>query len=187
VSNRTGSWSRLSLICIGLAVFAAMAVPARAQLLYGGLVGAVVDAQGAVVPGARVTIVNTDTNLTRETTTDAQGAFSFVNVQAGPYDVKVALEGFREAIRSRVPVTVGQISRVDLTLVIGALSETVTVQSALELLQTDKADVHTQLKSTEITNLPLNRFRNYQALVVLVPGSLPPAFQNAETDTPQRR
>ena len=85
-----------------------------------------------------------------------------------------------------MPVTVGQISRVDLTLEVGALSETVTVQSAAELLQTDKADVHTELKSTEITNLPLNRFRNYQALVVLVPGSLPPAFQNAETDTPQR-
>ena len=86
----------------------------------------------------------------------------------------------------RVPVRVGQISRVDLTLQVGAMSETITVQSAAELLQTDKADVHTELKSTEITNLPLNRFRNYQALVVLVPGSLPPAFQNAETDTPQR-
>jgi len=171
---------------IGLAVFAAAAVPAEAQLLYGGLVGAVIDQQGAVVPGARVTILNTETNLTRETTTDAQGAYSFVNVLAGPYDVRVALQGFREAVRSRVPVTVGQISRVDLRLEVGALSEGITVESAPELLQTDKADVHTELKSTEITNLPLNRFRNYQALVVLVPGSLPPAFQNAETDTPQR-
>ncbi len=89
-------------------------------------------------------------------------------------------------MRSQVPVTVGQISRVDLALQLGALTETVTVQSEAQLLQTDKADVHTELKSTEITNLPLNRFRNYQSLVVLVPGSLPPAFQNAETDTPQR-
>jgi hypothetical protein len=175
----------LWLLRIGLIV-AAAAVPATAQLLYGGLVGTVNDANGAVVPGAKVTIVNRETNLTRETTTDAQGAYSFVNVLAGPYDVRVALEGFYEAVRSRVPVTTGQISRVDLTLQVGALTESVTVQSAPELLQTDKADVHTELKSTEITNLPLNRFRNYQALVVLVPGSLPPAFQNAETDTPQR-
>ena len=131
-------------------------------------------------------IVNTDTNFTRETITDAQGAYSFTNIQAGPYVVKVSLQGFREAVRSAVPVRVGQISRVDLTLQVGAMSETITVQSAAELLQTDKADVHTELKSTEITNLPLNRFRNYQGLVVLVPGSLPPAFQNAETDTPQR-
>jgi hypothetical protein len=171
---------------IGLAVFAAAAMPAEAQLFYGGLVGNVVDAQGAVVPGASVKIVNTDTNLTRETTTDAQGGYSFANIQAGPYDVSVTLQGFKEAVRSRVPVTVGQISRVDLTLTVGALTEVVTVVSAAELLQTDKADTHTQLKSTEITNLPLNQFRNYQALVVLAPGSLPPAFQNAETDTPQR-
>jgi hypothetical protein len=171
----------LSLLVPGVA-----AVPAAGQVLYGGLVGAVVDAQGAVVPGASVKIVNTDTNLTRETTTDAQGGFTFVNVLAGPYDVRVSLQGFREAVRTRVPVTVGQISRVDLTLQLGALTETVTVESAAELLQTDKADVHTELKATEITNLPLNRFRNYQALVSLVPGSLPPAFQNAETDTPQR-
>jgi hypothetical protein len=170
---------------IGLIV-AVAAAPAAAQLLYGGLVGTVTDANGAVVPAARVTIINTDTNLTRETTTDAQGAFSFANVLAGPYDVRVALEGFREVVRSRVPVTTGQISRVDLSLQVGALTESITVQSNAELLQTDKADVHTELKSTEITNLPLNRFRNYQGLVVLVPGSLPPAFQNAETDTPQR-
>ena len=168
---------------IGLAVFVAAAMPAEAQLLYGGLVGAVVDAQGAVVPGAQVTIVNTDTNLTRETTTDAQGAYSFANIQAGPYDVRVLAQG---AVRSRVPVTVGQISRVDLTLAVGALSEVVTVQSAAELLQTDKADVHTELKSTEITNLPLNQFRNYQALQVLVPGSMPATLPNAETDTPER-
>ena len=63
-----------------------------------------------------------------------------------------------------MPVTVGQISRVDLTLAVGNLSEVVTVQSAAELLQTDKADTHTELNSTEITNLPLNQFRNYQAL-----------------------
>jgi hypothetical protein len=119
-------------------------------------------------------------------TTDAQGAYSFTNIQAGPYDVKVVLTGFKEAIRSRVPVSVGQISRVDLTLTVGAVSEVVTVQSAAELLQTDKADTHTELKSAEITNLPLNQFRNYQALQVLVPGSMPATLPNAETDTPER-
>jgi outer membrane receptor protein involved in Fe transport len=175
-----------SVVGIGLAALAAAAVPAEAQLLYGGLVGNVVDAQGAVVPGASVTIVNTDTNLTRETTTDSQGGYSFTNIQAGPYDVKVVLAGFKESIRARVPVTVGQISRVDLTLTVGAVSEVITVQSAAELLQTDKADVHTELKSTEITNLPLNQFRNYQALVVLAPGSMPATLPNAETDTPER-
>ena len=119
--NRGTRLSRacLCLLGVGLAVFAATAVPAEAQMLYGGLVGNVVDAQGAVVPGASVTIVNKDTNLTRETTTDAQGGYSFTNIQAGPYDVKVVLTGFKESVRSRVPVSTGQISRVDLTLAVG--------------------------------------------------------------------
>jgi hypothetical protein len=163
-------------------------VPARAtaQTLYGSVVGAVRDAQGGVLPGATVALVNPGTNLRREGVTDAQGTYNFVNVLAGTYDVRIALSGFREAVRTGVPVSVGQISRVDMTLEIGAMNEVVTVVSDVELLQTDKADVRTELKSQEITNLPLNQFRNYQALVVLVPGSLPPTFQNAETDTPQR-
>ncbi|MGH9373236.1 MAG: carboxypeptidase regulatory-like domain-containing protein [Vicinamibacterales bacterium] len=157
-----------------------------AQMAYGGLVGVVRDGQGGVLPGATVTITETGTNLTRETVTDSQGAYNFVNVLAGRYDVKVSLTSFREAVRTGVPVTVGQISRVEVALEVGALTETVTVQSDAQLLQTDRADVRTELRSDEITNLPLNQVRNYQSLVVLVPGSLPPTFQNAETDTPQR-
>jgi len=105
-------WSRscLRILRLGLAVGLLGAAPAAAQLLYGGLVGAVNDSQGAVVPGARVVIVNTDTNFTREAITDAQGAYSFTNIQAGPYVVKVSLQGFREAVQAAVPVRVGQIS-----------------------------------------------------------------------------
>src|SRR5207244_11489532 len=53
-------------------------------------------------------------------------------------------------------------------------------------LKTDKADVHSELKSTEVTSMPLNRYRNYQGLLNLVPGTTPLAFGNAETDTPGR-
>ena len=163
-----------------------MSAPLAAQILYGSIVGAVKDAQGAVIPAATVTIVNRDTNLTRETITDAQGTYSFGNVLAGPYDVKVTLQGFKENIRSNVPVSIGQISRVDVALELGALEETITVASSTNLLQTDLADVHTELRSAEIEALPLNRFRNYQALMNLVPGTTPMAFGNAETDTPAR-
>ncbi|HET7697162.1 MAG TPA: TonB-dependent receptor [Vicinamibacterales bacterium] len=157
-----------------------------AQVLYGSIVGVVKDPQGGNVPGATVTIVNKDTNLTREATTDAEGGYTFNNVQAGRYDVKVTLQGFRENVRTGVPVSIGEISRVDLTLEVGTVSETVTVASEAQLLQTDKADVSTELKSQELTSMPLNRFRNYQALINLVPGTTPMAFGNAETDTPAR-
>jgi hypothetical protein len=159
---------------------------ATAQVLYGSIVGNVTDSQGAIIPGATVTIVNKDTNLTREGTTNEEGSYTLVNVLPGRYDVKISLQGFREVTRSNVPVTVGQLSRVDVVLEVGTITEMVTVESAAELLQTDTADVHTQLKSAEISSLPLNQFRNYQALVNLVPGSVPMRFQNAETDTPAR-
>ncbi len=73
-----------------------------------------------------------------------------------------------------------------MALEVGTVAETVTVASEAQLLQTDKADVSTELKSAEITAMPLNRFRNYQALLNLVPGTSPMAFGNAETDTPAR-
>ena len=133
-----------------------------------------------------MTIVNKETNLTRETVTNTEGAYSVLNVLPGQYDVKICLTGFRENIRANVPVTIGAISRVDMSLELGTLTETVTVASAAQLLQTDKADVSTELRSAEITAIPLNRFRNYQALVNLVPGTTPMAFGNAETDTPAR-
>jgi hypothetical protein len=182
----TPSRSFLYRLFFALALIVPAAAPAAAQTLYGGIVGVVRDSQGAVIPGVAVTIVNRDTNLTREAMTDTQGTYNFVNVLPGPYDVKAVLQGFSEAVRSNVPVTIGQISRVDVTMQVGELTEVLTVVSAPALLQTDTAEVKTDLRSEEITNLPLNRFRNYQSLIVLVPGSLPPTFQNAETDTPQR-
>ncbi len=158
--------------------------PVVAQVLYGSVVGFVRDPQGAAVPGATVTIVNKDTNLTRDTVTNADGSYSLVNVVPGPYDVKFTLSGFREGVRSSVPVTIGQIARVDMTLEVGTISETVTVASEAKLLQTDKADLHTELRAQEIVNLPLNQFRNYQMLINLVPGTTPMAFG---TPRPTRR
>src|SRR5438874_5847198 len=114
----------LALSLIGLT-----APPVIGQILYGSVVGVVKDAQGAVIPGATVTIVNKETNLTRETATNTEGAYTLTNVLPGQYDVKVSLSGFRESVRSNVPVTISQISRVDVALEVGTLSETVTVAS----------------------------------------------------------
>jgi hypothetical protein len=167
------------IVTVGLA-----AVSAHAQALYGGMVGNVTDAQGGVVPGATVTIVNKDTNLTREITTNEQGVYNLPNVVPGSYDVKVALEGFREFVQTAVPVTAGQISRIDVKLAVGALTETVTVASNAQLLQTDRATLNTELNSEAVTTLPLNQYRNYQTLINLVPGATPAQFQNALIDTP---
>jgi hypothetical protein len=180
------SHGRRSAVLVSLLAFLLTAPALEAQVLYGSVVGHVKDAQGAAIPAATVTVTSKETNLTRETLTNEAGEYTIPNVVPGPYDVKVSLTGFREATQTGVPVTAGQISRVDVKLEIGSLTETVTVASDTQLLQTDKSDLHTELKSKEITNLPLNQYRNYQSLINLVPGATPATFQNAQTDTPGR-
>ena len=156
-----------------------------AQELYGSVVGVIKDAQGGVLPGAAIVIVNRNTGLKRETTTNHEGGYTFANLPGGSYDVHVTMSGFREAVRSNVPLAVGQISRVDVSLEVGGVAEIVEVTSAVQLLQTDKADTRTELKPTEITNLPLNQYRNYQMLLNLVPGSQPGYNAFSETLLPQ--
>ena len=129
MSERSPSRTRLLLAVLAIAGIFILAVPTTAQTLYGSVVGLAKDAQGAVLPGATVTLVNSGTGLKRDTVTDAQGGYNFVNVLAGTYDVRVAMSGFRESVRTGVPVSVGQISRVDMTLEIGAMNETVSVMS----------------------------------------------------------
>ena len=158
----------------------------QAQVLYGGIVGMVKDSSGAAVPGATVTITNKDTSQERTAVTSAEGLYSFTNVQAGSYDVKASLQGFKEYVKSGVPVNVNEVSRVDVALEVGNLTETVTVESATQLLQTDKADTHTEIKSEAITQLPLQQNRNYQSLINLVPGATPGRQQNSPVDTPGR-
>jgi hypothetical protein len=181
-------WPHRELQCLILVVLIISPLSARtaAQVLYGTITGSVRDATGAALPAATIVVVHDQTNLTREVVSNEEGSYTVVNMPQGIYTVRITLAGFREFERNDVPLAVGGIARVDATLEVGQVNERVTVSSTAQLLQTDKAEVSTELRSTEITNLPLNQFRNYQALINLVPGATPSAFQNAETDTPQR-
>lgn len=172
------------VLCLG--VLLSLARPAPAQDIYGSVVGVVRDAQGGVLTGAVITLVNRDSGQRREVKTNQEGQFTFVNVLNGSYDVRAQLSGFREAVYTQVSVAAGQINRVEFSLELGTFAQAVEVVATAEVLQTDKADVRTELRATEITQLPLNRERNYQALINLVPGSLPGNTPNSETLLPQR-
>ena len=184
VARLSGKCARTALAVAVLA--SAFALSAHAQTLYGSIVGNVRDTSGAAVPGSTVTVREKNTGFERSSVSNETGAFSFTNLPPGTYEVRVSLQGFKEFVQTDLPVGVGQISRVDVGLELGALTETITVASDAQLLQTDKAEVATKLKSDDIVNMPLNQFRNYQALINLVPGATPAGFQNAETDTPAR-
>src|SRR4051812_14286506 len=164
---------------------ALVARPLHAQVLYGSIVGSVTDASGAAMPGAAVTIEQTETKLTRELVTDAAGAYHFTAVPSGTYTVSVKVNGFRTFTRS-VPVTLNSVARVDAKLDLGQLAESVQVSAESPVLQTDKAEVRAELKAQELENLPVPIGRNYQQLFKVIPGFTPPADAHSIPSNPSR-
>ncbi|MCC6163880.1 MAG: TonB-dependent receptor [Acidobacteria bacterium] len=168
------------------AALALVPASASAQALYGTIAGTVVDDSGAAIPGATVTVVNQGTGLEVNAVTDETGSYAIRNLQPGTYTLRASLQGFKEYVQTGVPVSQNDSVRVVARLEVGALTESVTVTTEAALLKTDKADVSVNLKPAEVVNLPLNQYRNYQALMNLVPGATPVNVQNAQTDTPGR-
>jgi hypothetical protein len=162
------------------------ALPAHAQVLYGSLVGDVTDPSGGTVAGAQVTITNRENGYVQSATADANAHYSFQNVNAGIYDVKITSPGFQSMTQPGVLISINTVARLDLTLKVGEVSEQVTVEASAVQLQTDKSDVHVDIGTKEVSNMPLPRYRNYQSLINLVPGSTPGRFQNSAGSTPGR-
>lgn len=175
-------------LCLAIASFLASysATTANAQVLYGTVAGTVTDQSGAVVPEATVTITNVNTGQTREATSDDAGYFSIPNVLEGTYNLDVKKTGFRPYLEKGVDVSINAVRRVNPTLQLGPVTESVTVEASAAVLQTTKSDVSTSLESRAVENLPLSNYRNFQTLINLVPGATPGRFQNAEADTPER-
>lgn len=186
LANRTSLVSLLCYSAIGLMVMGYAAGTASAQVLYGSIVGSLTDETGAVVPKAVVTATNTSTGLERQTTSDDTGYYSIPNLPEGTYDLSVSASGFRPYTQTGVDVPINIVTRVDVTVHVGAITEQVTVEASSSVLQTAKADVSVTLSAPAIENLPLSNYRNYQTLLNLVPGATPARFQNAVTDTPGR-
>ena len=87
--------------------------PAAAQVLYGSAVGTLQDQTGAVIAGAAVTMTNKDTGASRAATSDNDGRYSFANLAAGSYDLKVSAPGFRTFTQTAVQISINNVSRID--------------------------------------------------------------------------
>jgi len=128
LADRTSLVTRvLAHLTIGLLAmgYAAGALPA--QVLYGSIAGTLTDPTGAVVPNAVVSVKNTSTGLTRQGTTDEAGYYSIPNLVEGTYDLSVTATGFGPYTQTGVPVPINAVTRVDITLRVGAIAEQVSV------------------------------------------------------------
>src|SRR5437899_1353711 len=148
------------------------AVSASAQAVKGSLVGNIVDGSGGALPGVGVTITEVNTNIASTTTTNESGYYVFSNLKDGTYRVVSELSGFKRVIREGVEVPVNSTVRVDMKLEIGAIEESVTVVGSSPLLQTDRADTSRIIEAVHLQEVPLGFNRNFQGLMVTVPGAL---------------
>ena len=173
------------LACL-LAMLVGSAVSVNAQVLAGSVVGAVQDSSGGAIVGAAIALTNVGTSQSYAAKTDEAGRYTFSSVAPGTYTLKLTQKGFKVETITDVLVTANTVTRIDRQMQVGSLAEQITVEASAAELQTDKADTHTELNSTEVANLPLPGYRNYQSLMNLVPGATPAATQNSATDTPGR-
>jgi Carboxypeptidase regulatory-like domain len=180
------SYNRRLVTFLFVLTLSALTSTAAAQVLYGSIVGNIMDDTRGAVPGATVTITNTETGASRDVVSDATGRYSFPAVQPGTYQVTVKVDGFRTFTRQDVAVTLNSVARVDIALQVGLLNESVTVSAERPLLQTDRAEVRSELKSTELVNLPVSINRNYQYLLRVVPGFTPPQEAHSVPSNPSR-
>src|SRR6476660_1327090 len=141
---------------------------ALAQVDRATLTGTISDSGGAIIPGATVSITNVATNVASRQQTSASGAYLFVNLIPGKYQLDVELSGFKK-VSQVVTLEVGQRARIDATLDVGAVSETVTVGETTQLLNSNDATLGTVIPQFQVSNLPL-AIRNWDDLLALVPG-----------------
>lgn len=154
------------------------------QVLYGSIAGLVSDPSGAPIPGAKIEAVNVGTGTEVTALSTGAGMYLFTHLQPGTYRIKISASSFGTLIRQPVPVNANMTVRVDASLQLASVHQTVTVTSLPPLLQTERADVNTQLQTSEITHLPLGVQRNFQTLYNLVPGSSQPQMEHSFASNP---
>lgn len=135
------------------------------------LVGTVTDSGGLVVPGAQVVAVNTGTQDTYETTTNADGYYHIQFVRTGRYDVTVTMTGFQTFKASGVEVATNQVVRTNAVLQVGGVAESVNVEASARVLETDSAVVSQRISERAIVDLPVSG-RNVWSLASTTPGVL---------------
>ena len=130
------------------------------------LSGTVTDQSGAALPGANVTVTQTDTGMTRFVVSGANGDFVFTNLPVGPYKLTAKMSGFGAFEQTGIGLTVGMARSVNVSLKIGGLTDTVTVKADATMVETRHIGVGSVVSQEQIVGLPLNG-RSALQLIVL--------------------
>lgn len=155
------------------------------QAVTGTILGTVTDKSGANVPDARVVLTETQTNVSTSGQTNADGYYAFPNLTAGTYRLTVRKAGFTTFVREDIGLAANHTARVDATLQPGKVTTVVSVTSKAPLLQTDRADVSTEVNRAQLADMPLTTDRNYLGLLGLVPGVHRPSRPSSQFFNPQ--
>src|SRR5215207_3377304 len=167
--NHIGRINFFTAACLLLAC----ALAASAQEGTATLRGTVLDANGAAVPGAQVSIVNQETGLNRRTaTTGEDGEYVFTSLTPGLYRIMVEAAGFKRSLKENVKLDVGEEQEFKVGLEVGGADETVTVSADEPLIQTTSKEIGGHIGQRELTELPSVN-RNFIGFVGLLPGVVP--------------
>jgi hypothetical protein len=171
---------------IVLVLLALLAMPAVAQFETAEMLGTIHDPSGNVIPKATVTLTNQATGIQATTATDGNGNYDFLDVKIGLYTVTVEATGFDKISTQDVRVDVNARQRVDLTLQVGAVTQSVNVTGAASILETDTSEHGQVVNTQQVVELPLNG-RNYADLALLATNTVksPIAVAFSPSGTPR--
>ena len=157
----------LPVLLISLIFLSGIAV--SAQVTTATIAGVVQDASGAVIPGVSITIKNVETGVTRTATSDEGGRYTVPELTLGDYEVQAQLPGFQTEVRSGITLTVGRVAVVNIALMVGQLSDKVSITAEAPLVESTTSAMSSLVDERTIRDLPLNG-RSYDQLALLQPG-----------------
>ena len=149
-----------------------------AQQDTGIITGVVTDQSGSAVPNASVSLLNTGTNTTTTVTTDNDGLFVATPLRIGPYTITIEARGFKKTVRENVLLRVQDRLRLDFSLEVGQLTETIEVNAEAPILQSETTSLGQVIATKPVAELPLNG-RNFIQLIALTPGAYIPQRNNS--------
>lgn len=180
--TRRSVWGFFAVLCFSL-----LCTPAAlGQAVYGSIIGTVTDAQGAAVVGAKVTATSVGQGTKVEVQSNETGFYTVTHLIPGKYDLRAEVAGFKAYEAKDIQVSADQATTVDISVQVGPVTETVTVQAEdIPLLKTDRADVSFSFTEKQIEEIPLLT-RNFTEFQLLSPGTQSFTWQHASSENPQQ-